>query len=65
VNWLYYQYAFSPFLKHSLETPQPGFEFADMLEPHYMRTIAVINPAGIDDFFSNFVPEQFTPRRPH
>jgi hypothetical protein len=65
VNWLYYQYSQSPSLKHSLQTPPLGFEFSEMLEPEYMRTIAVINPAGIEDFFSRFIPEDFTPRAAH
>jgi len=57
VSWLYLQYAMSPRLKHSLARRETGFELADLLEPHYMRTIAIVNADGIEEFFKQLDPD--------
>ena len=52
--WIFLQYPISPAIKHTLPTEPLGFEFAEMLDPHYLRTIAVISAEGIDKFLVEF-----------
>lgn len=54
VPWLVWQYPMSPALKHNLRGRTRGHEFAEILDPEYMRSIAVVSANGIDQFFSQF-----------
>jgi hypothetical protein len=54
VPWLFWQYPMSPALKHEFASSAEGFEFAELLDADYLRTIAVINANGIDKFFRDF-----------
>lgn len=52
--WLLLQYPCSPGLRHSLASESLEGEFADVLEPEYTRTIAVVNAGGIETFLRGF-----------
>lgn len=52
-NWLLYQYAQSPDLKHSYRISSERHDIADMLYFDYTRTVLIVNAAGIQDFLSN------------
>lgn len=54
VPWLYWQYPVSASLRTGPLSPEKPLEFADLLESHYLRTVAVINEAGIEPFFDQF-----------
>lgn len=51
-NWLLYQYHLSPGLKHKWpKAPSPTFRSLEAeLKSHYIRTIPIVNPAGLIEF---------------
>ncbi len=51
VDWLFYQYNQSPKLKHSRITGLSFNSMSDLLETLFTRTIPIVGPAGIEDFF--------------
>ena len=54
VQWLWYQYHQSPGLKHSVqETNFPVTDIEDTLFREFMRTIAVVTPAGLKEFLAS------------
>lgn len=51
VPWLFYQYALSPGLKHSVESKRKGYSsIATLLQWGYLRTIPIVSPQGIEPF---------------
>lgn len=51
VNWLFYQYNQSQKLKHS-RSEWLGFDsVSDLLEALFTRTIPIVGPSGLEDFF--------------
>ncbi|HET6889825.1 MAG TPA: hypothetical protein VFH31_01880 [Pyrinomonadaceae bacterium] len=51
IPWLFYQYALSPGLKHSVESKRKDYRsIAELLQWGYLRTIPVVSPAGIEPF---------------
>jgi hypothetical protein len=49
--WLFYEYASSPGLKHSVQD-SGGYSLAKLLEWRYLRTIPIVSPSGIEEFFN-------------
>ncbi len=50
VPWLWYQYHSSPGLKHSRGFPVQTSKVEELMDAEYVRTIAIVNSAGIEDF---------------
>jgi hypothetical protein len=48
--WLYYNYPQSPGLKHSVPSRPKPDDFAEIMSNEYVRSIAVVNQAGLTDF---------------
>lgn len=62
-KWLIWQYPVSPGLRHSLPRNPLGYEFAEILDPEFMRSVAVVSAGGIRDFVREFrSPWFFYPR---
>ena len=60
VPYLFYQYHVSPGIKHGLpERKAPPAEPYGVLLLEFMRTITVVNAAGIDTFLREFNPDYF------
>jgi hypothetical protein len=59
VPWVCYQYHVSPRLKHSRHLIQRPSELADVLGMYYLRTIPIVNAAGIENFLTAFDPTSF------
>ncbi len=57
--WICYQYHVSPRLKHSRELLQHPSELAGALSAYYVRTIPIVNAAGIESFLTAFDPASF------
>lgn len=56
VNWLWYTYSQSPFLRHKLEEEEPKTDRLDLsrkLIRNYLRSIAIVNSNGIEDFLTS------------
>lgn len=50
VSWLYYQYPISPGLRHIIQRNADPKSISDVLKYEYVRTIAIVNPNGIEEF---------------
>jgi hypothetical protein len=50
VPWLFYQYALSPGLKHSIPSREKGNSIATLLQWGYLRTIPIVSASGIEQF---------------
>lgn len=50
VPWLFYQYALSPGLKHSLTPKMKGYSLATLLQWQYIRSIPIVSWSGIEEF---------------
>jgi hypothetical protein len=48
--WIWFQYHLSPGLKHSISADEVPTELGDILDLKYVRTIAVVNSSGIENF---------------
>jgi hypothetical protein len=51
VGWLLFQYNQSPGIKHNIIQPSEIGGIGFLLESVYVRTIPIINPSGIEEFF--------------
>jgi len=51
VGWLLFQYNQSPGIKHNIIQLSEIGGIGDLLESVYVRTIPIINPSGIEEFF--------------
>jgi hypothetical protein len=56
---VFYQYHVSPKLKHSRQLIQRPSELADVLSAYYVRTIPIVNAAGVEAFLTAFDPASF------
>lgn len=54
VPWVFYHFPVSPTLKHSLHHRTKPNDLQMMLRSHFLRTVVVINPAGIEEFMHAF-----------
>jgi hypothetical protein len=52
-DWLFYNYPQSPGLKHSVPSRPKSDSFSEILANEYVRSIAVVNPNGLQDFLSS------------
>lgn len=52
-NWVFYQYAQSPDLKHAYSAAGQESDIAHILYIDFTRTIPIVNASGIKEFFSN------------
>jgi hypothetical protein len=59
-SYIYYQYHLSPGLKHLFAGFHELSELASLMQSEYIRTIAIVSAAGIDDFIRDFHPKAFT-----
>lgn len=61
VSWLLFQYNQSPPIRHSINIEESGNNIFEMAETEFTRTVAIVNPNGINNFlywmshFSKFV----------
>jgi hypothetical protein len=53
VPWLWFQYNVSPGLKHSREPLEKKKKVEELMQEEYIRSIAVVNPVGIEDFLEH------------
>lgn len=53
-KWLAFQYNLSVGLKHTLDPQERSLELFRALTAEYARSIPIISPTGIEDFFSTF-----------
>jgi hypothetical protein len=51
-SWLLYQYAVSPDIKHRYSTLSHSESLGDILDAEYLRTIAIVNVSGIEEYFN-------------
>lgn len=47
VPWLFYQYILSPGIRHNLRSLRAKNTFSDFLEADYVRTVLIVNSAGL------------------
>ena len=52
VGWLLYQYNQSPGIKHTAVQLGEIGDIGSLLESEFVRTIPIINPSGIEEFFN-------------
>ena len=50
-NWLYYQYYMSPGLLNKISPAQKRGSLSEQLHYEFTRTIAIVTPDGIEEFF--------------
>ena len=55
VSWLWYQYIVSPGLKHTREAVEKANALEKYFQSEYIRSVAVVNPSGIEDFLTSMV----------
>lgn len=53
-EWIFYQYAQSPNLKHSLGNLENSEGLSDILYTDYTRTILIVRSSAIESFFSHY-----------
>ena len=59
-SWICLQYPVSVGLKHALDSPRISSALSDVLNGEYIRSIPIVNAAGIDKFLQQF-PAEFAP----
>jgi hypothetical protein len=59
-EWLFFHYAVSPNLKHESHFLSDHDDLSDVLYFKYTRTIAIVNPSGLESFLSNNLWGEYT-----
>jgi hypothetical protein len=49
-DWIWYQYHVSPGIKHERENPRISLELGEALDREFVRSVAIVTPAGIRQF---------------
>lgn len=50
-SWVLYQHSASPLLRHTLAFEEQAKTLEELVEREYVRTVPVVNPSGMEDFF--------------